>query len=316
MKRLACAVITSAFLGACATAPGPAGDSGEPAVNNGAPGSDRYSLHQDTAPQERRDISQQPEPVPKKEPRSRYGNPESYSVWGKTYQVLPQADGYVAEGKASWYGQKFHGHRTSSGESFDMYQFTAAHRSLPLPTYARVTNLDNGKSLVVRVNDRGPFHEDRIIDLSWAAAVRLGIEQSGTGRVRVEAISSQQQPSGPSSTVPTAVRAALDSPPPAQADSNASKANDQATQMPDTASTASNNGGGLFLQAGAFKDRTSAERLQQELIDQLGVETRILNPGGDLFRVWIGPYESNQQRQQVRATVADAGFDRPMPVSP
>ena len=116
MKRLACAVITSAFLGACATAPGPAGDSDTPAANNGAPGSDRYSIHQDTAPEERRDISQLPEPVPKKEPRSRYGNPESYSVWGKTYQVLPQADGYVAEGKASWYGQKFHGHRTSSGE--------------------------------------------------------------------------------------------------------------------------------------------------------------------------------------------------------
>lgn len=315
MKRLACAVITSAFLGACATAPGPAGDSETPAANNGAPGSDRYSIHQDTAPEERRDISQLPEPVPKKEPRSRYGNPESYSVWGKTYQVLPQADGYVAEGKASWYGQKFHGHRTSSGESFDMYQFTAAHRSLPLPTYARVTNLDNGKSLVVRVNDRGPFHADRIIDLSWAAAVRLGIEQSGTGRVRVEAISSQQRPKGPSSTVPTAVRAALDSPPPSpEADSNASSENGLSARQPDTASSGS--GGGLFLQAGAFKDRTSAERLQQELINQLGVETRIRHPDGDLFRVWIGPYGSNQQRQQVRQTVADAGFDRPMPVSP
>ena len=308
MKRLACAVITSAFLGACATAPGPAGDSETPAVNNGAPGSDRYSLQQDTAPEEPRDVSQLPEPVPKKEPRSRYGNPQSYSVWGKTYQVLPQADGYVAEGKASWYGQKFHGHRTSSGESFDMYQFTAAHRSLPLPTYARVTNLDNGKSLVVRVNDRGPFHEDRIIDLSWAAAVRLGIEQSGTGRVRVEAISSQQQPEGPSSTVPTAVRAALDSPP--------SAASGNASAKTDTADAGANKGGSLFLQAGAFSDRTSAQRLQQELVNQLGVDTRIQHSEGDLFRVWIGPYESNQQRQQARETVANAGFDRPMPVSP
>lgn len=311
MKRLACAVITSAFLGACATAPGPAGDSETPAVNNGAPGSDRYSLQQDTAPEEPRDVSQLPEPVPKKEPRSRYGNPQSYSVWGKTYQVLPQADGYVAEGKASWYGQKFHGHRTSSGESFDMYQFTAAHRSLPLPTYARVTNLDNGKSLVVRVNDRGPFHEDRIIDLSWAAAVRLGIEQSGTGRVRVEAISSQQQPEGPSSTVPTAVRAALDSPPPSAASGNAS-----ASAKTDTADAGASKGGSLFLQAGAFSDRTSAQRLQQELVNQLGVDTRIQHSEGDLFRVWIGPYESNQQRQQARETVANAGFDRPMPVSP
>jgi rare lipoprotein A len=310
MKRLACAVITSAFLGACATAPGPAGDSETPAVNNGAPGSDRYSLQQDTAPEEPRDVSQLPEPVPKKEPRSRYGNPQSYSVWGKTYQVLPQADGYVAEGKASWYGQKFHGHRTSSGESFDMYQFTAAHRSLPLPTYARVTNLDNGKSLVVRVNDRGPFHEDRIIDLSWAAAVRLGIEQAGTGRVRVEAISSQQQPDGPSSTVPTAVRAAVDSPPPADANSNASTPTDTADN------NGASKGGNLFLQAGAFSDQTSAQQLQQELINQLGVDTRIQHSEGDLFRVWIGPYESNQQRQQVRETVANAGFDRPMPVSP
>ena len=309
MKRLACAVITSAFLGACATAPGPAGDSAPPAANNDAPGSDRYSLQQDTAPEEPRDVSRLPEPVPKKEPRSRYGNPQSYSVWGKTYQVLPQADGYVAEGKASWYGQKFHGHRTSSGEPFDMYQFTAAHRSLPLPTYARVTNLDNGKSLVVRVNDRGPFHEDRIIDLSWAAAVRLGIEQSGTGRVRVEAISGQQQPDGPSSTVPTAVRAALDSPPP-------SAANDNASAKTDTADNGASKGGSLFLQAGAFSDRTSAQRLQQELVNQLGVDTRIQHSDGDLFRVWIGPYESNQQRQQVRETVANAGFDRPMPVNP
>ena len=276
MKRLACAVITSAFLSACATAPGPAGDSETPAANNGAPGSDRYSIHQDTAPEERRDISQLPEPVPKKEPRSRYGNPESYSVWGKTYQVLPQADGYVAEGKASWYGQKFHGHRTSSGESFDMYQFTAAHRSLPLPTYARVTNLDNGKSLVVRVNDRGPFHEDRIIDLSWAAAVRLGIEQAGTGRVRVEAISSQQQPDGPSSTVPTAVRAAVDSPP------------------PDTAKAAE--GAELYLQAGAFQALDSARNLAQR---------RQSDPAGRRF---FGP---NQRTTTATGTDQPAGRRHP-----
>ena len=169
MMRLAWALATCTLLGACATTPGPSssGDSvPDDTVKNGAPGSDRYSMDQDTPPKERRDVSQLPEPVPKSEPRSRYGNPDTYSVWGKTYRVLPSAEGYQAEGLASWYGQKFHGHRTSSGESFDMYRFTAAHRSLPLPTYARVTNLDNGKSLVVRINDRGPFHEDRIIDLS------------------------------------------------------------------------------------------------------------------------------------------------------
>ena len=199
----------------------------------------------------------------------------------------------MAEGNASWYGQKFHGHRTSSGESFDMYQFTAAHRSLPLPTYVRVTNLDNGKNLIVRVNDRGPFHENRIIDLSWAAAVRLGIEQAGTGRVRVEALSPGTD--NQSNTVPTAVRAAVDSPPPRSASTS--------------------QGQRLYLQAGAFQDRSSAERLRQSLRDQLGLESEIRQQQS-LFRVWIGPYQDDSSRQQMRQQVANAGFDRPMPVTP
>lgn len=290
MIRLACTLATCTLLGACATSPGPS-SSGD-TINNGAPGSDRYSMAQDSPPEERRDISQLPEPVPKDEPLSRYGNPDTYSVWGKTYRVLPSAKGYSAEGLASWYGQKFHGHRTSSGESFDMYRFTAAHRSLPLPTYVRVTNLDNGKSLVVRVNDRGPFHENRIIDLSWAAAVRLGIEQAGVGRVRVEAISATPTPNKPASTVPTAVRAAVDSPP------------------PDTSNAAR-----LFLQIGAFQDRATAERMQQTLRDQLDLGSEI-HSGSDLHRVWIGPYADDQQRQQVRQNMADAGFERPLPVTP
>ncbi len=295
MMRLAWALATCTLLGACATTPGPSssGDSvPDDTVKNGAPGSDRYSMDQDTPPKERRDVSQLPEPVPKNEPRSRYGNPDTYSVWGKTYRVLPSAEGYQAEGLASWYGQKFHGHRTSSGESFDMYRFTAAHRSLPLPTYARVTNLDNGKSLVVRINDRGPFHEDRIIDLSWAAAVRLGIEQAGTGRVRVETISATPDPSLPASKIPTAVRAAVDSPP------------------PNTGSEPR-----LFLQAGAFQDRAAAERMQQSLREQLGLSSEIRS-GKALHRVWIGPYTDDQQRQQVRQTMADAGFERPVPITP
>jgi len=173
-----------------------------------------------------------------------------------------------------------------------MYQFTAAHRSLPLPTYARVTNLDNGKSLVVRVNDRGPFHEDRIIDLSWAAAVRLGIEQAGTGRVKVETISATPAPNVPASKVPTAVRAAVDSPP------------------PNTSAAAR-----LYLQAGAFQDRATAERMQQTLREQLDLGSEIRS-GNDLHRVWVGPYADDQQRQQVRQIMADAGFERPVPVTP
>jgi rare lipoprotein A len=127
-----------------------------------------------------------PDPIPRLEPRSTRGNPASYSVDGKTYQVMESAAGYYATGMASWYGQKFHGRLTSSGEPYDMFQLTAAHRSLPIPTYVRVTNLDNGKASVVRVNDRGPFHSDRIIDLSYAAAVKLDFHDRGTARVRVE----------------------------------------------------------------------------------------------------------------------------------
>lgn len=129
-----------------------------------------------------------PDPVPRQEPRSARGNPPTYTVFGRTYRVMDSAAGYYATGLASWYGRKFHGRLTSSGEPFDMFELTAAHRSLPIPTYVRVTNLDNGRHTIVRVNDRGPFHDDRIIDLSYAAAVKLGFHQYGTARVRVEVL--------------------------------------------------------------------------------------------------------------------------------
>jgi rare lipoprotein A len=126
--------------------------------------------------------------VPKNEPLARYGNHSPYTVLGKTYTVLPSSKGYHERGIASWYGSKFHGRRTSSGELYDMHLATAAHKSLPLPTYAEVTNLDNGKSMIVKINDRGPFHEGRIIDLSYAAAIKLGVDQTGTARIDVRAI--------------------------------------------------------------------------------------------------------------------------------
>jgi rare lipoprotein A len=126
--------------------------------------------------------------VPADEPLARYGNHSPYTVLGETYTVLPSSKGYHERGIASWYGSKFHGRRTSSGELYDMHLATAAHKSLPLPTYAEVTNLDNGRKMIVKINDRGPFHEDRIIDLSYAAAIKLGVDQTGTARVDVRAI--------------------------------------------------------------------------------------------------------------------------------
>lgn len=134
------------------------------------------------------DVDEIPEPEVRDEPHSRYGNRSPYTVLGKTYRVLDSAEGYDEVGTASFYGNKFHGRRTSNLEVYDMYAFTAAHKTLPLPSFARVTNLANGRSVVVRVNDRGPFHDGRIIDLSYAAAVKLGVDRMGTARVEVQGL--------------------------------------------------------------------------------------------------------------------------------
>jgi len=132
-----------------------------------------------------------PDAVPVSVQPSKYGNPDSYEVYGKTYRVLDTAVGFEQKGIASWYGNKFHGRRTSSGEEYDMYAMTAAHKTLPIPAYVAVKNLDNGREAIVKVNDRGPFHEGRIIDLSYAAATKLGVAQSGTANVTIRVISSQ-----------------------------------------------------------------------------------------------------------------------------
>ena len=163
----------------------------------------------DTVPDYVPDVDAIPEPEVRAEPRSRAGN-KSYSVLGKRYQVLDSAHGYAEEGLASYYGNKFHGRRTSNQEVYDMYAFTAAHKSLPLPSFARVTNLDNGRSVVVRVNDRGPFHAGRVIDLSYAAAVKLGYRDRGTARVRVEALTEDDGGDLLASRAPPAADTAMD----------------------------------------------------------------------------------------------------------
>ena len=140
----------------------------------------------DSAPASAIDASKLTEPTPKSEPLARYGNKSPYTVLGKSYFVLDKSDDYDQRGIASWYGQKFNGRKTSSGEIYSICEFTAAHKTLPLPSYVRVTNTKNGKSVVVRVNDRGPFHEGRIIDLSFVAANRIGLDRTGTAPVRVE----------------------------------------------------------------------------------------------------------------------------------
>ncbi|MGO1001112.1 septal ring lytic transglycosylase RlpA family protein [Lysobacter sp. CA196] len=164
----------------------------------------------DTTPDYIPDVDAIPEPEVVAEARSQFGNRSPYKVLGKSYKVLDSHEDYLERGTASYYGQKFHGRRTSNLEVYDMYAFTAAHKSLPLPSFARVTNLDNGKSVTVRVNDRGPFHDGRVIDLSYAAAVKLGITQRGTGRVEVRALH-------PGDAAPPVYASAANNPPPAVA---------------------------------------------------------------------------------------------------
>ncbi len=174
----------------------------------------------DTTPDHVPDLDCILEPVVTAEARSRVGNKSPYSVLGKQYRVLDRVDGYVEQGTASYYGNKFHGRRTSNQEVYDMYAYSAAHKSLPLPSFARVTNLDNGKSVVVRINDRGPFHEGRVIDLSYAAAVRLSITQRGTGRVEVRALT-------PDGDALAAAPAPAPAPAPARGPASSSSAMDQ-----------------------------------------------------------------------------------------
>src|SRR5688500_17815752 len=187
------------------------------------------------------DPSEIPDAVPKHESRSRYGNPPWYSIGDKVYTVLASADGYVERGVASWYGPGFHGRRASSGEPYDMYAMTAAHPTLPLPTYVKVTNLENGKTAVVKVNDRGPFKDDRLIDLSYAAAQKLGVWRNGTALVEVRTITpaGEEESEGvyAASTSP-AVAMALPATPP----------------LPSTPSlpSAYSSSGDLYLQVGAF----------------------------------------------------------------
>lgn len=170
--RLLGLLLIGLTLAACSSVPNP---------------TERYRIAQDIAPARTPIPAELHQLEPRFEPPSRIGN-LPYQINGVQYFIKDTSEGYSETGIASWYGQKFHGHRTSMGEFFDMYSLTAAHKTLPLPSWVRVTNLSNNKEIVVRVNDRGPFHPDRVIDLSYAAAYALGIDQSGTAQVHLEAI--------------------------------------------------------------------------------------------------------------------------------
>lgn len=219
----------------------------------------------------RRDIESVPDAVPRVEPLSRGGN-RPYTVFNVRYTPLPTAVGYRERGIASWYGKKFDGKKTSNGEVYDMYVMSAAHKTLPLPSYVRVRNLRNGRSVIVRVNDRGPFLHNRLIDLSYAAAARLGIVGSGTGLVEVEGIDAAQPLTA-----------------------QAPRARPEDTR--------------LYVQLGAFAERDNAERLHARL-RRAGFNPALMpnDAGPTLYRVRCGPLESVEESDRLIADLRARGF--------
>jgi len=238
------------------------------------------------------DFSHLPDAVPKYEKRTKAGNPDSYVVLGKRYHVMKSSRGYVERGIASWYGKKFHGHKTSNGEVYNMYAMTAAHKTLPIPTYVQVTNLNNGKQVIVRVNDRGPFHENRIIDLSYAAASKLGISGHGTGMVELRAIEPGEpatQPTRIAQNTPPAKPAAPASPP---------------------ATTPHR----LYLQLGSFISRDNAESLRARLalnnVARAAVEESTVDRR-PIYRVRVGPLGSVAEADKLALKIDRLGIGVP-----
>ncbi len=211
-----------------------------------------------------------PDAVPASVTRSKYGNPDSYEVFGNTYYVKDSAQGFQQKGIASWYGNKFHGKRTSSGEDYDMYAMTAAHKTLPIPVFVEVTNHDNNRKAIVKVNDRGPFHQGRIIDLSYAAATKLGVAQTGTANVSIRVLTTE---------------------------SDKNRQRSRAVVEPVAVE-----GDKLYVQIAAFSSEDNAllhlEKLQGEGFSdvRLHIESK---KGKALYRVRIGPLPSEHVAQNV-----------------
>lgn len=310
IARLACAASLAALLVACSgTPPRDTTPSRTP-----APGQRGYYKDDGPADVTPADLDAIPDAVPRREPLHRFAN-RPYMVFGREYVPATSLRPYHERGIASWYGRKFHGQRTAIGETYDMFAMTAAHPTLPLPSFARVTNPANGKSVIVRVNDRGPFLHDRVIDLSYAAAHRLGIAQNGSGEVEVDSlllddmlasaapalppVASVAATIGPATQTPASVAqtAPLPGAPPI-----AGTALPQATpaalveSVPVAAS-----GTGYVVQLGAFGSNPNAQAFAGRLANQLpalGVEARVRQVNG-LFRVFVGPYTIREDARRM-----------------
>jgi len=262
MKPLLTLIVLA--LSACASAPS---------------GSGGYYKDDGPGEQPPANLDQIADAMPKAEPLHRYAN-RPYQVFGKEYVPLASVQPYRQRGMASWYGKKFHGQRTASGETYDMYAMSAAHTTLPIPSYARVTRVATGRSVIVRINDRGPFHQGRMIDLSYAAALKLGFVHLGSAEVELESIEPGQ------AETPTQ-QAAAPTPP-------AATTTEQALAAPEQAAA-------VYVQVGAFSSRDNAENLRSRLEDEFGwlKDTVQVLAIGNLWRLHVGPYRTQDDARSV-----------------
>ncbi len=293
-RCLALSVAVTGLLHACSSSPKKSGSgSSDSSTTSSSSSGGRYQgKDQDWGPDKEIDMSHVPDAVPRYENRTIAGNKNPYTVLGQTYYLMDDERAYTQRGKASWYGFKFNGERTSNGELYDMFAMTGAHKTLPIPSYVRVTNLDNRKSVVVRINDRGPFHEGRIVDLSYAAAQRLGITQMGTGNVEVEIVVPDGDPRPPLKPRKggwVAKAASKDAGIVTKAEAGIAAAD---TAIPD----------GTYLQIAAFGAEKSAKEFAAKVRGELSYPvvisaTKVPNT---LYRVRVGPFKDAQSLQVAR----------------
>ncbi|MCQ3829315.1 septal ring lytic transglycosylase RlpA family protein [Microbulbifer elongatus] len=284
----ACALV---LLSACSTVP--LNDTGSAKVE---PDEVPFDQIRDSGPAVPVDMLATPEVTPVREPIGVAGNKSPYVVNGVKYRVREDVKGYRERGHASWYGTKFHGRKTANGEVYNMYAMSAAHKTLPLPSYAKVTNLDNGRSIIVRVNDRGPFVPGRIIDLSYTAAQKLGYIDKGVARVEVEALDPESLPSAIETLAVEKDAAARKGLP-----------QDASFKLPDN----------TYLQVGAYSSSSQAEEIRAQLAAAFGYPVSVspVNRGGKmLYRVRIGPIEQQRALAALRESVEQKNFGQPQVV--
>ena len=293
VPRIVALCACAALLAACSSAPKKESSPPSPHLSPPAP-SASTKYYKDDGPGDNppANLDAIPDATPRLEPLSRFSN-RPYTVLGKDYVPATTPRAYRERGIASWYGRKFHGQKTSNGETYDMYAMTAAHPTLPLPSYVRVTSVATGKSVVVRVNDRGPFLHDRIIDLSYAAAHRIGVAAKGSGEVVVEAIIPGEGGS---------VLAAAPLPPVVAA------ASTRTAEAPPVAPISAEASGGFAVQLGAFQNYNNAQAFLAHTQSQLAsaqVEPRVREAGG-LYRVYVGPYPDREEAKRVADRLSSA----------